>query len=229
VEQLKVWRASRDANAVNKALAALERAARDGSNVMEPSIACANAGVTTGEWGATLRGVFGEYRAPTGISGAVAASSGAGLEELRAEVERVSVRLGRRLKLLVGKPGLDGHSNGAEQIAVRARDSGMEVVYEGIRLTPAQIARAASEEAVHVVGLSILSGSHMPLVAEVMRRLREEGLDDVPVVVGGIIPPEDAATLEGLGVAAVYTPKNFQLNAIMRDIVRLVDGLAVAA
>jgi (2R)-ethylmalonyl-CoA mutase len=229
VEQLKAWRASRDAKAVKKALAELERAARDGSNVMEPSIVCAKAGVTTGEWGATLRSVFGEYRAPTGISGAVAASSGAGLEELRAEVTRVSARLGRRLKLLVGKPGLDGHSNGAEQIAVRARDSGMEVVYEGIRLTPAQIARAASEEAVHVVGLSILSGSHMPLVAEVMRRLREEGLDDVPVVVGGIIPPEDAATLRGFGVAAVYTPKNFQLNAIMRDIVRLVDEPAAAA
>jgi (2R)-ethylmalonyl-CoA mutase len=229
VERLKAWRASRDVNAVKKALAALERAARDGSNVMEPSIACAKVGVTTGEWGATLRSVFGEYRAPTGISGAVAASSGAGLEELRAEVERVSARLGRRLKLLVGKPGLDGHSNGAEQIAVRARDSGMEVVYEGIRLTPAQIARAASEEAVHVVGLSILSGSHLPLVAEVMRRLREEGLDGVPVVVGGIIPPEDARTLEGLGVAAVYTPKNFQLNAIMRDIVRLVDEPAAAA
>jgi ethylmalonyl-CoA mutase len=229
VERLKVWRASRDATAVKKALAALERGARDGSNVMEPSIACAKAGVTTGEWGATLRSVFGEYRAPTGISGAVATSSGAGLEEVRAEVERVSARLGRRLKLLVGKPGLDGHSNGAEQIAVRARDSGMEVVYEGIRLTPAQIARAASEEAVHVVGLSILSGSHMPLVAEVMRRLREEGLEDVPVVVGGIIPPEDAATLRGFGVAAVYTPKNFQLNAIMRDIVRLVDGPAAAA
>ena len=148
---------------------------------------------------------------------------------MRAEVERVSARLGRRIKLLVGKPGLDGHSNGAEQIAVRARDCGMEVVYEGIRLTPAQIVRAAVEEAVHVVGLSILSGSHVPLVAEVMQRMRKEGLDDVPVVVGGIIPPEDAATLKGLGVAAVYTPKNFQLNAIMRDIVRLVDGLAEAA
>jgi len=229
VERLKAWRASRDGKAVATALAGLERAARDGTNVMEPSIACAKAGVTTGEWGAALRSVFGEFRAPTGVSGGVAASSGVGLEEVRGEVERVSARLGRRLKLLVGKPGLDGHSNGAEQIAVRARDSGMEVVYEGIRLTPAQIARAASEEAVHVVGLSILSGSHMPLVAEVMRRLREEGLDDVPVVVGGIIPPEDAATLEGLGVAAVYTPKNFQLDAIMRDIVRLVDGLAAAA
>jgi (2R)-ethylmalonyl-CoA mutase len=229
VERLKDWRASRDAKAVKTALAALERAARDGSNVMEPSIACAKAGVTTGEWGMTLRSVFGEYRAPTGISGGVAASSDAGLDEVRAEVERVSARLGRRIKLLVGKPGLDGHSNGAEQIAVRARDCGMEVVYEGIRLTPAQIARAASEEAVHVVGLSILSGSHVPLVAEVMQRLRQEGLDDVPVVVGGIIPPEDATALKALGVAAVYTPKNFQLNAIMRDIVRLADGLAVAA
>jgi len=229
VERLKAWRASRDANAAKTALAALERAARDGSNVMEPSIACAKAGVTTGEWGMTLRSVFGEYRAPTGISGGVAASSDAGLDEVRAEVERVSERLGRRIKLLVGKPGLDGHSNGAEQIAVRARDCGMEVVYECIRLTPAQIARAASEEAVHVVGLSILSGSHVPLVAEVMQRLRQEGLDDVPVVVGGIIPPEDATALKALGVAAVYTPKNFQLNAIMRDIVRLADGLAEAA
>jgi (2R)-ethylmalonyl-CoA mutase len=233
VEGLEAWRTARDAKAVAKALAELEGAAREGRNVMEPSIACAKAGVTTGEWGATLRTVFGEYRAPTGISGGVAAASsmlgGVGLDEVRAEVERVSARLGRRIKLLVGKPGLDGHSNGAEQIAVRARDCGMEVVYEGIRLTPAQIVRAAVDEAVHVVGLSILSGSHVPLVAEVMQRLRKEGLDDVPVVVGGIIPPEDAATLKGLGVAAVYTPKNFQLNAIMRDIVRLVDGLAVAA
>jgi (2R)-ethylmalonyl-CoA mutase len=231
VERLAAWRASRDAKAARSALADLERAARDGRNVMEPSIACAKAGVTTGEWGATLRAVFGEYRAPTGISGGAGAplASGVGVDEVRADVERVSARLGRRLKLLVGKPGLDGHSNGAEQIAVRARDCGMEVVYEGIRLTPAQIARAASEEAVHVVGLSILSGSHVPLVAEVISRLRKEGLDDVPVVVGGIIPPEDTATLADLGVAAVYTPKNFQLNAIMRDIVRLVDGLAQAA
>ena len=173
--------------------------------------------------------VFGEYRAPTGVSRGVAPSGDGSLDDVRAEVERVSARLGRRIKLLVGKPGLDGHSNGAEQIAVRARDCGMEVVYEGIRLTPAQIVRAAVDEAVHVVGLSILSGSHVPLVAEVMQRMRKEGLDDVPVVVGGIIPPEDAATLKRLGVAAVYTPKDFQLNAIMRDIVRLVDGLAEAA
>jgi ethylmalonyl-CoA mutase len=228
VERLVAWRAGRDAKAVAKALADLESAAREGRNVMEPSIACAKAGVTTGEWGATLRGVFGEYRAPTGISGGVAAALG-GLDDVRGEVERVSARLGRRIKLLVGKPGLDGHSNGAEQIAVRARDCGMEVVYEGIRLTPAQIVRAAVEEAVHVVGLSILSGSHVPLVGEVMSRMRKEGLDDVPVVVGGIIPPEDAAKLKALGVAAVYTPKNFQLNAIMHEIVGLVDGIAEAA
>ena len=228
VERLAAWRAARDAKAVKKALAELESAAREGRNVMEPSIACAKAGVTTGEWGTTLRSVFGEYRAPTGISGGVAASV-VGLDDLRGEVERVSARLGRRIKLLVGKPGLDGHSNGAEQIAVRARDCGMEVVYEGIRLTPAQIVRAAVEESVHVVGLSILSGSHVSLVAEVMARMRKEGLDDVAVVVGGIIPPEDAATLKRLGVAAVYTPKNFQLNAIMREIVGLVAGLAEAA
>ena len=191
---------------------------------MEPSIACAKAGVTTGEWGATLRSVFGEYRAPTGISGGVAASSGAGLDEVRAEVERVSARLGRRIKLRVGKPGLDGHSNGAEQIAVRARDCGMEVVYEGIRLTPAQIVNAALEEGVHVVGLSILSGSHVTLVAEVMEGLRTAGIGEVPVVVGGIIPPNDAETLTKAGVARVYTPKDFDITAIMRDIVAVVDA-----
>jgi ethylmalonyl-CoA mutase len=229
VERLQAWRAARDARAVKAALAGLERAAKDGRNIMEPSIACAKVGVTTGEWGAVLRAVFGEYRAPTGVARAMALADDASLAEVRAEVESVSARLGRRIKLLVGKPGLDGHSNGAEQIAVRARDCGMEVVYEGIRLTPAQIVRAASDEAVHVIGLSILSGSHVPLVEDVMRRLRKEGLDDTPVVVGGIIPPEDAATLRRLGVAAVYTPKDFQLNAIMRDIVRLAAGLAHAA
>src|SRR6476660_1974945 len=228
VGRLAAWRAQRNAKAVKKALVQLERAAREGGNIMEPSIACAKAGVTTGEWGTTLRSVFGEYRAPTGISGGVAASV-VGLDDVRGEVERVSARLGRRIKLLVGKPGLDGHSNGAEQIAVRARDAGMEVVYEGIRLTPAEIVNAALEEGVHCVGLSILSGSHVPLVRDVMARIRKEGLDDVPVVVGGIIPPEDAATLKRLGVAAVYTPKNFQLNAIMREIVGLVAGLAEAA
>ncbi len=229
VERLQAWRTARDANAAKKALADLERAAKEGRNVMEPSIACAKAGVTTGEWGAALRGIFGEYRAPTGVSGAAGATSDESLEHVRADVESVSTRLGRRIKLLVGKPGLDGHSNGAEQIAVRARDCGMEVVYEGIRLTPAQIVRAAADEAVHVVGLSILSGSHVPLVKEVLTRMREEGLSDVPLVVGGIIPPEDAAELRALGVAAVFTPKDFRINTIMRDIVRLVDKMPDAA
>ncbi len=229
IDQLKAWREKRDDKAVKAALAALERAAKEGSNIMEPSIACAKAGVTTGEWGTALRRVFGEYRAPTGVAQAAAQGGGAELDEVRKEVEAVSAKLGRRLKFLVGKPGLDGHSNGAEQIAVRARDCGMEVVYEGIRLTPAQIARAALDEAVHVVGLSILSGSHVPLVREVVERMRKEGLEDVPVVVGGIIPPEDAKTLKAMGVAAVYTPKDFQLNDIMADIVKLVAEPAMAA
>jgi (2R)-ethylmalonyl-CoA mutase len=229
IERLAAWRASRDGKAAATALVDLEAAAREGRNVMEPSIACAKAGVTTGEWGETLRRVFGEYRAPTGVGRAARADAG-DLASVRAAVEAVSLKLGRRLKLLVGKPGLDGHSNGAEQIAVRARDCGMEVVYEGIRLTPAEIANAALEEGVHVVGLSILSGSHLALVRDVLQRLRAAGLDDVPVVVGGIIPPEDAAALKAAGVAAVYTPKNFDLTRIMADIVAIVDaGTAKAA
>ncbi|WP_257720213.1 protein meaA [Blastochloris viridis] len=223
VARLNAWRASRDAKAAAKALAALRAAAAEGRNIMEPSIACAKAGITTGEWGGTLREVFGEYRAPTGV-GRAARADVVGLDEVRRDVELVSKRLGRRLKFLVGKPGLDGHSNGAEQIAVRARDAGMEVVYEGIRLTPAEIVNAALEEGVHVVGLSILSGSHVPLVRDVMERMRKEGLDDVPVIVGGIIPPEDAALLKASGVAAVYTPKDYELNRIMADIVRIVGG-----
>ena len=229
IARLAAWRSARDAAGAGAALAELRRVASEGGNIMEPSIACAKAGVTTGEWGQTLRSVFGEYRAPTGIGRAIASADDANLEDVRSEVERVSRRLGRRIKLLVGKPGLDGHSNGAEQIAVRARDCGMEVVYEGIRLTPQQIVRAAIDEAVHVIGLSILSGSHVPLVAEVMQRLKKEGCDDVPVVVGGIIPPNDADTLESFGVAAVYTPKHFRLNTIMRDIVLLLDRPAKAA
>jgi len=221
VARLEAWRAGRDASAVAAALEALKAAAREGRNIMPPSIAAAKAGVTTGEWGAAMREAFGEYRAPTGVAKAAAAGA-EGLESLRAEVEAVSARLGRRLKFLVGKPGLDGHSNGAEQIAVRARDSGMEVVYEGIRLTPAQIVNAALEESVHVVGLSILSGSHLPLIKEVMDRMRAAGLDDVPVVAGGIIPDDDAAELRAYGVARVYTPKDFELNKIMADIVALV-------
>jgi (2R)-ethylmalonyl-CoA mutase len=229
IERLKAWRADRDPKAVKAALDGLEAAAKEGRNIMQPSIDAARAGVTTGEWGGTLRRVFGEYRAPTGVSQAAVARDSAALDAVRASVDELSAKLGRRVKFLVGKPGLDGHSNGAEQIAVRARDVGMEVVYEGIRLTPTQIVRAAVDESVHVIGLSILSGSHVPLVQEVMERIRKEGLTDVPVVVGGIIPPEDARTLKAFGVAAVYTPKNFQLNDIMSDIVRLVGSQAMAA
>ncbi|MGI9520859.1 MAG: methylmalonyl-CoA mutase family protein [Hyphomicrobiaceae bacterium] len=228
IMRLKKWRADRDPTAVKEALSALEAAAKGGGNVMEPSIACAKAGVTTGEWGATLRQIFGEYRAPTGV-GVAAGSSTSNLDDVRAAVEDFTRRSGRRLKFLVGKPGLDGHSNGAEQIAVRARDCGMDVLYEGIRLTPSQIVRAAIDESVHVVGLSILSGSHVPLVQEIMEQLKTDGGGDIPVVVGGIIPAEDARALKAMGVAGVYTPKDFQLNDIMADLVRLVDSGSVAA
>ena len=223
VETLAAWRLSRDQGAAETALAGLKAAAKEGRNVMEPSIACAHAGVTTGEWGGALREIYGEYRAPTGVGRAAAAGGSEGLDAIRARVEGVSLRLGRRLKMLVGKPGLDGHSNGAEQIAVRARDAGFEVVYEGIRLTPAEIANAALEEGVHVIGLSILSGSHEPLENEVLTLMKASGLGDLPVVVGGIIPPEDSARLIAAGVARVYTPKDYDLNAIMADIVELVD------
>jgi len=221
IEQLKAWRAARDDKAVRAALAALKRAAAGNVNIMPASIACAKAGVTTGEWGWTLRQAFGEYRAPTGVGRAMRNDVG-GLDEIRADVDRVSRKLGRRLTFLVGKPGLDGHSNGAEQIAVRARDAGMQVVYQGIRLTPEEIVDAAREQKAHVVGLSVLSGSHMPLVEDVVARMKKEGLD-IPVVVGGIIPPEDARALEKSGVAAVYTPKDFELNRIMSDVVRIVE------
>ncbi len=228
IGRLQAWREDRDAEAVATALAELRAAAASGANVMPASIAAARAGVTTGEWGAVMREAFGEYRAPTGVGRAARAPS-AGLAEVRAAVESTSARIGRRIKFLVGKPGLDGHSNGAEQIAVRARDSGMEVVYEGIRLTPAQIVNAALEESVHVVGLSILSGSHLPLVTEVMERMRAAGLEDIPVVVGGIIPDVDAEALRAAGVARVYTPKDFELNRIMLDIVELAGRDAVEA
>jgi len=188
---------------------------------MLATIADASAGVTTGQWAQTLRDAFGEYRAPTGVGEAAAVSSEE-VSELRSEVERVSETLGRRLKFLVGKPGLDGHSNGAEQIAVRARDAGMDVVYEGIRLTPAQIANSAAQEGVHVIGLSILSGSHRELIPSVVDALREAGVEDVPLVVGGIIPEADAEALRDAGIAAVYTPKDWNLNQMMRDIVELV-------
>lgn len=223
IERLKAFRSSRDQKGVDKALAELRAAAGEGRNVMEPSIACAHAGVTTGEWAGALREIFGEYRAPTGVGRAAAVSSREDMQKVRAKVEEVSTRLGRRVKMLVGKPGLDGHSNGAEQIAVRARDAGMEVVYEGIRLTPAQIVNAALEEGVHVVGLSILSGSHVPLVTEVLERMKAAGLADIPVVAGGIIPPEDEKILLDAGCARIYTPKDYDLTAIMSDIVDLVD------
>jgi (2R)-ethylmalonyl-CoA mutase len=219
---LTEWRAQRDQAAVDAALAELARVARaDSENIMPATIAAARAGVTTGEWSQALRDVFGEYRAPTGV-GEAASVSGEDLSELRDEVERVSAGLGRRLKFLVGKPGLDGHSNGAEQIAVRARDAGMDVVYEGIRLTPLQIASSAAQEGVHVVGLSILSGSHAELIPAVLSALQDAGAGDIPVVVGGIIPDSDADALRESGVAAVYTPKDWDLNRMMRDIIALV-------
>jgi (2R)-ethylmalonyl-CoA mutase len=221
-EALERWRAERDQAAVDEALDEVARIARDdGENIMPATIAAARAGATTGEWAQTLREAFGEYRAPTGVGEAVAAPTQE-LSELREEIERLSETLGRRLKLLVGKPGLDGHSNGAEQIAVRARDAGMDVVYEGIRLTPAQIANSAAQEGVHVIGLSILSGSHRELIPSVLDALREAGVEDVPVVVGGIIPEADAEALRNAGIAAVYTPKDWNLNAMMRDIMALV-------
>ena len=229
---LERWRSERDQAAVDVSLGELARVAREESaNIMPATIAAARAGATTGEWAQTLRDVFGEYRAPTGVGQAAAVSSEQ-VAELREEVERISEALGRRMKFLVGKPGLDGHSNGAEQIAVRARDAGMDVVYEGIRLTPTQIATSAAQEGVHVVGLSILSGSHCELIPSVLAALREAGVGDIPVVVGGIIPEGDAVSLREAGVAAVYTPRDWDLNQMMRDIVGLVaerNGIAAAA
>jgi ethylmalonyl-CoA mutase len=225
IARLKAWRAARDNTAVAATLAALRAAARSGANIMPPSIACAKAGVTTGEWGFALREAFGEYRAPTGI-GTAMRNDAEGLDDIRAEVDRVSKKLGRRLKFLVGKPGLDGHSNGAELIAARARDAGIDVVYDGIRLTAEAIVTAAAEQRVHVVGLSILSGSHLPLAREVIARMKKAGLADVPVVVGGIIPPQDAEALKTAGAAAIYTPKDFELNRILGDVVRITEDFA---
>jgi ethylmalonyl-CoA mutase len=228
IARLNAWKAGRDGGAVKAALDDLRAAAREARNIMPATLAAAKAGATTGEWGDVVRGVFGEYRAPTGVSRA-ASNRTEGLEELRAAVDAVSGKRGERLKFLVGKPGLDGHSNGAEQIAARARDAGMEITYEGIRLTPSEIVAAAQETGAHVVGLSILSGSHLPLIEETMDEMRSAGLGHVPVVVGGIIPDADAARLLAMGVARVYTPKDFKLNRIMFDIVALADPSAVAA
>ncbi len=228
IARLEAWRASRDDAAVKAALAELREAATSGTNIMPASIKAAKAGATTGEWGLMLRQAFGEYRAPTGVS-RNPSNRTEGLDEIRAAVDTVSTALGRRLKFVVGKPGLDGHSNGAEQIAARARDCGMDIHYEGIRLTPAEIVRAVREQEAHVVGLSILSGSHIPLMEELLRQMQEAGLGDVPVVVGGIIPEEDAERLRAMGVAQVYTPKDFELNRIMMDIVGLVQPHPAAA
>jgi (2R)-ethylmalonyl-CoA mutase len=221
----QAWRRDRDNKAVKQALVDLKSAAAEGRNIMPPSIAAAKAGVTTGEWGQVLREVFGEYRAPTGIH-AKHEIDKARLEDVRQLVEKVSGKLGRTLTFVVGKPGLDGHSNGAEQIAVRATDVGMDVVYDGIRLTPAEIVEQAKQAGAHVVGLSILSGSHVSLVREVVQRMREAGLGNVPVVVGGIIPADDVNVLKQCGASAVYTPKDFQLNEIMAGIAQLVDAKA---
>ncbi|MDB9698295.1 protein meaA [Planktomarina temperata] len=222
IARLTRWRAARDAQAVNEALRDLRAAALDGSNIMPPSIAAAKAGVTTGEWGDVLRQAFGQYRGPTGVS-ATPSNRTEGLDEIRDQVAAVSDRLGRKLTFLMGKPGLDGHSNGAEQIATRARDCGMEISYEGIRLTPDEIITAARDGAVHVIGLSILSGSHMPLMQELMSKLRAAELTHIPVIVGGIIPDEDAQKLRAMGIARIYTPKDFELNRIIFDIVALAD------
>ncbi|MHC0054783.1 methylmalonyl-CoA mutase family protein [Actibacterium sp. D379-3] len=226
--RLIAWRESRDEGEVVAALDNLRAAAASGANIMPASIAAAKAGATTGEWGDMVRAAFGQYRGPTGVS-KNPSNRTEGLEEIREQVSAVSDRLGRRLKFLVGKPGLDGHSNGAEQIAARARDCGMDISYEGIRLTPEEIVAAALAEDAHVVGLSILSGSHIPLIGDLMTRMQAAGLSHIPVVVGGIIPDDDAARLAAMGVAKIYTPKDFELNRIMFDIVGLVDPGAVAA
>jgi (2R)-ethylmalonyl-CoA mutase len=228
VARLVAWREARDETAVNAALEDLRRACAEGRNVMQPSLAAARAGATTGEWGDVVRAVFGQYRAPTGVARAPSNRT-EGLDEIRSAVDAVSAKLGERLKFLVGKPGLDGHSNGAEQIASRARDAGMDITYEGIRLTPSEIVAAAKEQGAHVVGLSILSGSHLPLIEETLAEMNSAGLGDLPLVVGGIIPEEDARRLRAMGVARVYTPKDFELNRIMFDIVTLADPSAVAA
>jgi (2R)-ethylmalonyl-CoA mutase len=228
IASLTAWRAQRDPEAVAEALDALRAAAKTDVNLMDPTLECVRVGVTTGEWSGALREVFGEYRAPTGVGGVVGSADAGDLARARAAVEATSTALGRRLRLLVGKPGLDGHSNGAEQIAVRARDVGFEVVYQGIRLTPEQIVAAAVEEDVHCVGLSILSGSHMELIPDILRGLKEAGAADVPVVVGGIIPDSDAASLRAQGVAEVFTPKNYALTEIMErivEVIRAANGL----
>jgi (2R)-ethylmalonyl-CoA mutase len=223
IAALQAFRASRDQPAVETALAELRAVAVSGDNIMPASIACARAGVTTGEWSEVLREVFGEYRAPTGIDIAMAGQAGsAAMDEVRSKVRRTSEELGRPLRLLIGKPGLDGHSNGAEQIAVKGRDAGFEIVYEGIRLTPSHIARAAQEEGVHLIGLSVLSGSHLELVEDIQAELAKLGATDLPLIIGGIIPEDDAEQLLSHGVQAVFTPKDVDMNAIMATMVNII-------
>ncbi|HYV63264.1 MAG TPA: protein meaA, partial [Bryobacteraceae bacterium] len=221
IARLQQWRADRDAEAVVKALDELDRAARGDTNLMVPSIACARAGVTTGEWAALLRNVFGEYRAPTGVAASGPARNDERIGALRDEVDVVSEKLGRKLTFLVAKPGLDGHSNGAEQIAIRARDAGMAVIYDGIRLSPDEIVAAARDSHPHLIGLSILSGGHVELAREILSKLKSAGLSDVKVVAGGIIPPEDEAVLKEAGIAAVFSPKDYDLNAILHRVISL--------
>lgn len=222
VAALEEWRGRRDSDAVERSLVTLKETARTSANLFEATVDCARAGVTTGEWSGALREVFGEYRAPTGVSATAAGGGDPGIERVRARVRATEAELGERLRILVGKPGLDGHSNGAEQVAVRARDVGFEVVYQGIRLTPEQITAAAVQEGVHVVGLSVLSGSHLEVVPHVVDGLRAAGAGDVPVIVGGIIPPDDAALLTERGIARVFTPKDYELTGIMDGIVSLI-------
>jgi (2R)-ethylmalonyl-CoA mutase len=233
IKALQAFRADRQQSEVDAALTQLRGAATGGDNIMPSSIECARAGVTTGEWSQVLRDVFGEYRAPTGIDISTSGQgTSAAVEKVREQVKQTGAALGRPLRLLVGKPGLDGHSNGAEQIAVKGRDCGFEIVYEGIRLTPSQIARAAQEEGVHLIGLSVLSGSHMELVEDVFRELQEVGLPDLPLVIGGIIPEEDARQLLSSGVKAVFTPKDVDMNAIMLEMVNIIrasNGLGTTA
>jgi len=230
IADVQAWREQRDSGAVEETLARLQRESKTDTNLMEATLAAVRAGATVGEWAGALREVFGEYRAPTGVSGVVGVTdAGAELTAVREKVARTGEELGTRLRFLVGKPGLDGHSNGAEQIAVRARDAGFEVIYQGIRLTPAQIVAAAVAEDVHCVGLSILSGSHMELVPDVQKAMNEAGIGDVPVIVGGIIPESDARKLEASGVAAVFTPKDFGMTEIMgriADEIRKANGLS---
>jgi (2R)-ethylmalonyl-CoA mutase len=226
IEQLRAFRGRRNETDVQAALTSLRDALASGQNVMPPSIRAAHAGATTGEWAGVFRSFYGEYRAPTGVAVSVAPAADEALSGLRNTMRGLGEVLGRPPKMLVGKPGLDGHSNGAEQIAVRARDVGMEVVYEGIRLTPDEIVSSARDEGVHVIGLSILSGSHRVLVVDVLDGLRKAGLERIPVVVGGIIPEDDAAKLREAGVARVYTPKDFNLNTIFGEIAQLVAASA---